>query len=152
MEGAVRCNAGNCALVSESTDAARMTVGTRPNVRLLGTALTREMGRNASYIFGVLSAATAIATGNTAILKASKLTPRCYWAVGKAFHEGGLPDGVLDVLSCSVSRAAEVVGSIIKHHAVRKVNFPGSAAVGRQVARTCGENLKPCFDGARREE
>ncbi len=96
-------------------------------------------------MFGVRSAATAIATGNTTILKGSELTPRCYWAVAKAFHEAGLPKGVLNVLSCPPTSAAEIVNTMIAHPAVRKVNFTGSAAVGRKVARTCGENLKPCL-------
>lgn len=32
---------------------------------------------------------------------------------------------------------------MIEHPAVRKINFTGSTAVGRQIARTCGANLKP---------
>lgn len=34
---------------------------------------------------------------------------------------------------------------MISHPAVRKVNFTGSTAVGRKIAKTCGENLKPCL-------
>jgi hypothetical protein len=34
---------------------------------------------------------------------------------------------------------------MIEHPAVRKVNFTGSTATGRKIARTCGENLKPCL-------
>jgi acyl-CoA reductase-like NAD-dependent aldehyde dehydrogenase len=123
--------------------------------------------RNAPYVFGIRAAATAIATGNTAILKGSELTPRCYWAVGKAFHEAGLPAGVLNVLSCPPEKAEEVVTTMIEvclflrnhprqkrglrgtyllqHSAVRKINFTGSASVGRKIARTCGQNLKPCL-------
>jgi acyl-CoA reductase-like NAD-dependent aldehyde dehydrogenase len=101
--------------------------------------------RNAPCVFGVRSAATAIATGNTTILKGSELTPRCYWAVGKAFHEAGLPAGVLNVLSCPSSMAEEVVNVMIEHPAVGHINFTGSAAVRRKVARTCGQNLKPCL-------
>jgi acyl-CoA reductase-like NAD-dependent aldehyde dehydrogenase len=93
----------------------------------------------------VRSAATAIATGNTAILKGSELTPRCYWALGKAFHDAGLPAGVLNVLSCPALKAEEVVSTMIEHPAVRHINFTGSALVGRKVARMCGQNLKPCL-------
>jgi acyl-CoA reductase-like NAD-dependent aldehyde dehydrogenase len=96
-------------------------------------------------VFGIRSAATAIATGNTAILKGSELTPRCYWAVGKAFHEAGLPAGVLNILSCPPSKAEEIVNVMIEHPAVRHINFTGSAAVGRKVAKMCGQNLKPCL-------
>ena len=34
---------------------------------------------------------------------------------------------------------------MIEHPAVRKINFTGSTNVGRQVARSCGQNLKPCL-------
>ncbi|KAJ4296369.1 hypothetical protein N0V90_006414 [Kalmusia sp. IMI 367209] len=101
--------------------------------------------RNAPFVFAVRSAATAVATGNTAILKGSELTPRSYWAIGKAFHEAGLPKGVVNVLSCPPSKAASIVETMIQHAAVRKINFTGSAAVGKKVARACGENLKPCL-------
>ena len=35
--------------------------------------------------------------------------------------------------------------AIIEHPAVRKVNFTGSANIGREIARTCAHNLKPCL-------
>jgi len=39
--------------------------------------------------------------------------------------------------------AAEVVGALIDHAAIRHVNFTGSTAVGRIVAKRAAENLKP---------
>ncbi|KAF2710184.1 aldehyde dehydrogenase family protein [Pleomassaria siparia CBS 279.74] len=100
---------------------------------------------NAPYVFGIRSAATAIATGNTTVLKGSELTPRCYWAIGKAFAEAGLPAGVLNIISCRPEDAPQVVNAIIEHAAVRKINFTGSASTGRKIGRVCGENLKPCL-------
>ncbi|OAA49703.1 aldehyde dehydrogenase family protein [Cordyceps fumosorosea ARSEF 2679] len=100
---------------------------------------------NAPYVFGVRSAACALAAGCTTVLKASELAPRSYWAVARAFAEAGLPPGCLNVVSCAAGDAAEVVGAMIAHPAVRKVNFTGSTAVGRKVAAACGENLKPCL-------
>ncbi|KAF2816481.1 aldehyde dehydrogenase family protein [Mytilinidion resinicola] len=100
---------------------------------------------NAPYVFGIRAAATAIATGNTTILKASELTPRCYWAIGKAFSEAGLPPGVLNILTCPPFDAPNIVNAMIAHPAVKKINFTGSASTGRKVARACGENLKPCL-------
>jgi acyl-CoA reductase-like NAD-dependent aldehyde dehydrogenase len=80
-----------------------------------------------------------------ALQKGSELTPRCYWAVGKAFHEAGLPAGVLNILSCPANKAEEIVNTMIEHPAIRHINFTGSAAVGRKVARMCGQSLKPCL-------
>lgn len=98
---------------------------------------------NAPYVFGIRSAACALAAGNATILKSSELTPRCYWAIARALHDAGLPDGVLNLISCRAQDAPAVVTAMIEHPAVRKVNFTGSTAVGRQIARTCGANLKP---------
>ena len=79
------------------------------------------------------------------ILKASELSPRCYWALGKAFHDAGVPPGVLNIISCPPSDGAKITNMIIEHPAVRKVDFTGSAAVGRKIAGICGQNLKPCL-------
>ncbi|CAG7924480.1 unnamed protein product [Penicillium olsonii] len=100
---------------------------------------------NAPYVFGIRSAACALAAGNTTILKSSELTPRCYWAIGQAFQDAGLPDGCLNVIHCAAEDAPAVVNAMVEHEAVRKVNFTGSTAVGRKIARTCGANLKPCL-------
>ncbi|KAL4935535.1 hypothetical protein BDV06DRAFT_126680 [Aspergillus oleicola] len=100
---------------------------------------------NAPYVFGVRSAACALAAGNTTILKSSELTPCCYWALTRAFQDAGLPDGCLNLVACRPQDAAEVVNAMIEHPAVKKVNFTGSTAVGRKIARACGQNLKPCL-------
>ncbi|KAJ5348012.1 Aldehyde/histidinol dehydrogenase [Penicillium brevicompactum] len=81
---------------------------------------------NAPYVFGIRSAACALAAGNTTILKSSELTPRCYWAIGKAFQDAGLPDGCLNVIHCAAEDAPGVVNAMIEHEAVRKVNFTGT--------------------------
>ncbi|KAH8169465.1 aldehyde dehydrogenase family protein [Sarocladium implicatum] len=73
------------------------------------------------------------------------MSPRCYWAIGQAFQDAGLPAGCLNILSCPPGDAPAVVNAMIEHPAVRKVNFTGSTAVGRRIARACGENLKPCL-------
>ncbi|OAR00499.1 hypothetical protein LLEC1_07538 [Akanthomyces lecanii] len=100
---------------------------------------------NAPYVFGIRSAACALAAGNTTILKSSELSPRCYHAIGRAFQDAGLPAGCLNIVSCSAKAAPAVVHAMIEHPAVRKINFTGSTAVGRKVAEVCGRNLKPCL-------
>lgn len=101
--------------------------------------------RNAPYVFAIRAAACALATGNTTVIKSSDLSPKCYWAVAKAFADAGLPKGCFNVVSCKSSDSAEVVNAMIEHPAVRKVNFTGSTAVGRQIAVSCAKNLKPCL-------
>jgi acyl-CoA reductase-like NAD-dependent aldehyde dehydrogenase len=49
------------------------------------------------------------------------------------------------VIHCAPEDAPAVVNAMIEHEAVRKINFTGSTAVGRKIARACGANLKPCL-------
>ena len=74
---------------------------------------------NAPYVFGIRAAATAIAAGNTTIIKSSEATPRCYYELGKAFKEAGLPDGVFNVVACRPGDAPLIVNTMIVHPGVR---------------------------------
>lgn len=77
------------------------------------------------------------------VFKGSELSPRCLWAVCSILQEAGLPDGVLNFITCAPSNAPEMTKAIIEHPAIKKVNFTGSTTVGRIVSRLAGENLKP---------
>ena len=101
--------------------------------------------RNAPYILGFRSVAYALAAGNTTILKAPELSPRCYWAIGQAFAEAGLPAGCLNVVSYRPEDAPTLTEALVAHPAIKKVNFTGSTAVGSIIAATCGKYLKPCL-------
>ena len=98
---------------------------------------------NAAYILGVRSIAYPLAAGNTAILKAPEISPRCSHAIVSCFHEAGLPEGVLNLIAHQPSDAAAVTKHLIEHPSIRKVNFTGSTAVGKIIAKLAGENLKP---------
>ncbi|KAG8533612.1 uncharacterized protein KY384_001352 [Bacidia gigantensis] len=100
---------------------------------------------NAPYILGIRAALSALAGGNTVVLKGSELSPRCFWAIGSIFREAGLPDGVLSVIYTRPEEAAAVTNALIAHAAVRKVSFTGSTAIGRVIAEQCGRELKPCL-------
>ncbi|KAJ9138742.1 Aldehyde dehydrogenase [Coniochaeta hoffmannii] len=98
---------------------------------------------NAPYILGARSVIFPIAAGNTAILKASELSPRVMWAICSVFHEAGLPAGVLNMIVHDPPAAAEITSTLIADPAVKKINFTGSTAVGRIIGRLAGEQLKP---------
>lgn len=98
---------------------------------------------NAPYILGTRAILYALAAGNTAILKGSELSPRCFYAIGSVLNEAGLPPGVLNVIYHRPEDAAQITTALIEHPAVKKVNFTGSTAVGRIIAQTAGKNLKP---------
>ena len=98
---------------------------------------------NAPVILGTRAVAMAIACGNTVVLKASELCPATHLAIGQAFREAGFPDGVMNVITNAPEDAAEVVAALIAAPAVRHVNFTGSTRVGRIIAVTAAEHLKP---------
>ena len=100
---------------------------------------------NAPIILGVRAIATPLACGNSVILKASELCPRTHELIVESFAAAGFPEGVVNLVTNDPKDAGEVVGALIDHPAVRRVNFTGSTAVGRVIARRCAENLKPCL-------
>ncbi|KAH8803205.1 putative salicylaldehyde dehydrogenase [Xylogone sp. PMI_703] len=98
---------------------------------------------NAPYILGIRSVIYAIAAGNTAILKATELSPQCSYDIASVLHEAGLPAGVLNLLAHQPSSAAAVTKRLIEDPRVKKINFTGSTMVGKIIAEQAGRNLKP---------
>ena len=98
---------------------------------------------NAPIILGVRAIAVPLACGNTVILKASEQCPRTHALIVEAFIEAGFGNGIVNLISNAPADANDVVGALIDHPAVRRINFTGSTAVGRIVARRAAEHLKP---------
>jgi acyl-CoA reductase-like NAD-dependent aldehyde dehydrogenase len=98
---------------------------------------------NAPVILGCRAIATPLACGNTVILKASERCPGTHGLIVEAFAAAGFPEGVVNIVTNEPVAAPEVVGALIDHPAVRRINFTGSTAVGRIVARRAAEHLKP---------
>jgi benzaldehyde dehydrogenase (NAD) len=100
---------------------------------------------NAPIILGVRAIAVPLACGNTVIMKASEICPRVHSLIIEAFAEAGFPDGVVNVVTNAPEDAGEVVGALIDHPAVRRINFTGSTTVGKIIAKRAAEHLKPCL-------
>jgi acyl-CoA reductase-like NAD-dependent aldehyde dehydrogenase len=98
---------------------------------------------NAPVILGCRAIATPLACGNTVVLKASERCPRTHALIVQAFADAGFSDGVVNLVTNDLADAAEVVGALVDHPAVRRINFTGSTAVGKIVARRAAEQLKP---------
>ncbi len=80
----------------------------------------------------------AIACGNCFILKPSEKCPLTGLRLAELFSEGGLPDGVLNV----VQGDGETFRSLIEQPEVRAVSFVGSTPVARQVWELAGKHHK----------
>jgi len=100
---------------------------------------------NAPIILGVRAIAVPLACGNAVILKASETCPRTHEIIVEAFAEAGFPEGVVNVVTNAPADAGEVVGALIDAPAVKRINFTGSTAVGRIIAKRAAEHLKPCL-------
>ncbi|KAF8699475.1 hypothetical protein AX14_000920 [Amanita brunnescens Koide BX004] len=99
---------------------------------------------NAPITLAFRAVIAPILAGNTVVLKSSEYSPRCHSIVVEVFHEAGLPDGVLNFVSCSRENAPALVADIIAHPLVRKITFTGSDRVGRVIATEAAKHLKPC--------
>lgn len=70
--------------------------------------------------------APALATGNTVVLKGSRLASLSTLALARILHEAGTPPGVVNVINCSGADAERLA----RDPRVTKLSFTGSPAVG----------------------
>lgn len=98
---------------------------------------------NAPIILGVRAVAVPLACGNTVVLKASEQCPRTHSLIAEAFAEAGLPEGAVSIVTNAPEDAAEIVGALIDHPEVKRINFTGSTHVGKIIAKRAAEHLKP---------
>jgi aldehyde dehydrogenase (NAD+) len=81
----------------------------------------------------------ALLAGCAVILKTSPNSPLSARYLAEAFHEAGLPSGLISILH----GGAAVGRYLVSHGGVDHVSFTGSTVVGREIGRICGEQLKP---------
>ncbi|XP_027921129.1 aldehyde dehydrogenase family 2 member B4, mitochondrial-like [Vigna unguiculata] len=83
----------------------------------------------------------ALACGNTIVLKTAEQTPLTALFAAKLFHEAGLPEGVLNIVSGYGPTAGAALAS---HMDVDKLAFTGSTDTGKIVLELAARsNLKP---------
>lgn len=84
--------------------------------------------------------AGALASGCSIILKAAEETPAGALHIARAFHDAGLPPGVLNLV---FGDPAEISGHLIPQEGVRLVAFTGSTAVGRHLTTLAAQHMTP---------
>jgi succinate-semialdehyde dehydrogenase/glutarate-semialdehyde dehydrogenase len=81
----------------------------------------------------------ALAAGCSIIIKGPEETPACSAALVKAFEDGGVPNGVVNLV---FGVPAEISEYLIPHPVIRKISFTGSTAVGKHLASLAGAHMK----------
>lgn len=79
-----------------------------------------------------------IATGNTLVLRPSPVTPMTSIRMTELLYEAGLPEGVVNLVTCG-PKAAE---SLVAHPDVKGIMFVGSTRVGQHVYATAAQHGK----------
>lgn len=82
----------------------------------------------------------ALAAGCTAICKPAEQTPLSAIALGRLFIEAGLPQGVLNILTCQ--DPVPFSETIFADDRVRKISFTGSTEVGKLLIAKSAAGVK----------
>ncbi len=83
--------------------------------------------------------ASALAAGNTVILKPSSLTPLTTLELGKIIHQAGLPSGVVNIINGSGAKIGEM---LCNDKRVDMISFTGSNEIGKQILHYSSKNVK----------
>ena len=94
---------------------------------------------NMPLVMATNKIASALAFGNTAILKPVEQGPLTTLRLAELIHEVGLPPGVLNVLPGYGPSAGAAMAA---HIGIDKIAFTGSTPVGRQVLQASTGNMK----------
>lgn len=87
----------------------------------------------------VRKVAAALSCGCSMLVKAPEETPAAPAAFIQAFHDAGLPDGVLGLV---YGDPGEISKYLIASPIIRKITFTGSTAIGKQLAGLAGLHMK----------
>lgn len=98
---------------------------------------------NAGVVLATKSLASILGAGCSVVFKASELSPRTHHKLLETWIEAGVPAKVISVVQCRREDSPAVTEALIAHPAIKKVEFIGSAAVGRIIASLAGRYLKP---------
>ena len=115
-----------------------------PDTTTYGLVIRRPIGVTGAIVpwnfpltLAANKVAPAIAAGNTVVLKPASTTPLATLACIEALIEGGLPEGVVNVVLGQATGDA-----IVAHPLIRKIALTGSTPTGKKVMARAAELLK----------
>jgi succinate-semialdehyde dehydrogenase/glutarate-semialdehyde dehydrogenase len=114
------------------------------STKLTGLVVRRPIGVTGAIVpwnfpltLAANKVAPSIAAGNCVVLKPSSTTPLSTLACIQALIDGGLPEGVVNVVV-----GQETGDAIVVHPLIRKVGLTGSTPTGKKVMARAAERLK----------
>jgi len=94
---------------------------------------------NYPFLITCWKLASALACGNTVILKPSSITPVTALELGKIIHAAGLPAGVVNIVNGSGSKIGE---ELCVDKRVDMISFTGSNETGKQILQYSSRSVK----------
>ena len=89
----------------------------------------------------------ALLCGNAVVWKPAEYTPALGEALTQLFLNGGLPEGVLNLVQAGGDATFQGLERALAEGLVDKIGFTGSTAVGRRIGELCGRHLQaPCLE------
>ncbi len=94
---------------------------------------------NYPFFLSLSGIVSALAAGNTVVLKPAPSTTMVGLEIGALFQEAGFPEGVVNVVAIDDALAP----SLVEDPRIGKVLFIGSVATGKRVMASASRNLTP---------
>ncbi|MDQ6691523.1 MAG: aldehyde dehydrogenase family protein [Candidatus Dormibacteraeota bacterium] len=114
------------------------------STKLTGLVVRRPIGVTGAIVpwnfpltLAANKVAPSIAAGNCVVLKPSSTTPLSTLACIQALLDGGLPEGVINVVV-----GTETGDAIVTHPLIRKIGLTGSTPTGKKVMARAADQLK----------
>jgi aldehyde dehydrogenase (NAD+) len=95
---------------------------------------------NAPLAMVTRNVAPALAAGNAVVAKPSEFTPSSTVELARIATAAGLPAGLLNVVTGTVSPAGM---ALVDHELVRKIHFTGSVGAGRKIGESAARRVVP---------
>jgi succinate-semialdehyde dehydrogenase/glutarate-semialdehyde dehydrogenase len=86
--------------------------------------------------------APAMAAGCTIVIKPAELTPLSALALAELAQRGGVPAGVINILTADADQSVAIGKTLCESTVVRHLSFTGSTEVGRILMAQCAPTVK----------
>lgn len=94
---------------------------------------------NFPFLIACRKIGTALAAGNSLIVKPSTLAPFSTLRLADILAEAGIPAGIVNIITGYGKQTGKILTKLPQ---IQGISFTGSTEVGKELIRCCGEDLK----------